>query len=307
VNNETLSIEDVRRIRKPMVWTFQDMWAFCGAEHVSQDRRFVEGYGRDNRPASDTGVDLDRWAWERKRRSWDKPIHIVAPSHWMADCVRQSALMRDWPVTVIANPVDTDNWAPVEKKVARKLLHLPEDVPLLLFGTSGANDSPHKGFDLLLAALECLRGKVNLHLVIFGQIAPKNPVEMGFPVHYMGHLHDDLSMRVAYSAADAVAIPSRVDNLPNVGIEAISCATPVVAFDVCGLPDIVRHRETGYLAEAFDPEDFARGLIWMFEDKQRHEQLCINARQDAVERFSYAVIAKKYSDLYQHVLSGHSN
>jgi glycosyltransferase involved in cell wall biosynthesis len=86
-------------------------------------------------------------------------------------------------------------------------------------------------------------------------------VDLGFPIHYTGHLHDDLSLRALYSTADVMVIPSRQDNLPNTGVEAHACGTPVVAFDIGGLPDIVEHQKTGYLAKAFDTEDLAKGIL----------------------------------------------
>jgi glycosyltransferase involved in cell wall biosynthesis len=302
INNEMMSIKDVAKIKKPLIWTLQDMWAFCGAEHVTEDRRYLEGYSKQNRPNYESGIDINRFTWARKKKVWKTPINIVAPSSWMADRVRSSELMKTWPVTVIANPIDIDRWFPVNKPLARELLCLPVGVPLLLFGTSGANNAPHKGFDLLKKSIKSLVGKLNMHLVIFGEFEPEKLPNFGFPVHYMGYMRDDLTMQVLYSAADIVAIPSRVDNLPNVGIESLACGTPVLAFNTCGLPDIVRHKETGYLASAFDVDDFANGVLWLLEDKDRHALISKNARNDAVERFSYPVIASKYQALYESVI-----
>src|SRR5660398_251756 len=79
VCGEMLSVKDIGRITKPVVWTLHDMWAFCGPEHG--------------------GLDIDRWTWRRKRKAWKRPFHIVTPSRWLADCARESALMHDWPVT----------------------------------------------------------------------------------------------------------------------------------------------------------------------------------------------------------------
>jgi hypothetical protein len=82
---------------------------------------------------------------------------------------------------------------------------LPVDVPLLLFGAMGGGLDPRKGFGLLSGALEYLRGEVPaLELVIFGELAPRNPPDLDFPIHYTGHLHDGLSLRALYSAADAL-------------------------------------------------------------------------------------------------------
>ena len=299
VQNEMLSISDIGRLRKPIVWTLHDMWAFCGAEHIAWDERWRTGYHRDNRPMHESGFDLNRWTWERKRKQWKNPMHIIAPSHWLADCVRKSALMMDWPVSVVANPIDSERWLPVEQKLARKLLNLPEDVPLILFGTSGANSSYHKGFDLLVSALDHLRGTaLGLELIIFGQLTPYNPPDLGFPVHYIGHLHDDVSLRLLYSAADMLVIPSRLDNLPNTGLEAMSCGTPVVAFNTCGLPDIVDHLHTGYLAKAFDSEDLALGIKTIISETYASKKIRLDCRESATTKFNPKTLAKKYKDIY---------
>lgn len=299
VAGETISIADIGQITKPIVWTLHDMWAFCGAEHLSEEFRWREGYRKDNRPDYESGFDLNRWTWERKRKHWHRPMHIITPSHWLARCVRESALMRDWPVSVIPNPIDTERWQPLEQALARELLGLPKDVPLLLFGTFGANSARHKGFDLLQAALQHLRGEMpELQLVVFGQLRPKDPPDLGFPVHYTGHLHDDVSLRLLYSAADAMVIPSRQDNLPNTGVEAHACGTPVVAFDACGLPDIVVHQQTGYLAKAYDATDLAAGIQWVLADTQRHAALCQAARAKALAQWCPAMVAGRYQGVY---------
>lgn len=297
VQGEMLSIANIGRIERPIVWTLHDMWAFCGAEHVAWDERWREGYRRDNRPPHESGFDLNRWTWERKRKHWKRPMQIITPSRWLADCVRESALMRDWPVSVIPNCLDTDRWKPVEQALARELLGLPADVPLIMFGSHGANAAHHKGFDLLTAALEHLRGEIpGLELVVFGQLAPRNPPDLGFPIHYTGHLHDDLSLRALYSAADALVVPSRQDNLPNTAVEAQACGTPVVAFNIGGLPDIVEHQCTGYLAKPFETEDLAVGIRWVLEENLRKQ-----SRELAVERFSKSVVARQYVHHYQSI------
>jgi glycosyltransferase involved in cell wall biosynthesis len=300
INGEMLSVGDIGNIRKPRVWTLHDMWPFCGAEHYTADFRWRDGYVYRNRSSHEKGLDINRWVWRRKLQLWKNPIHIVTPSRWLGSCVRESLLMREWPVSVIPNPIDTNIWQPFDKATARTLLGLPPDVPLLLFGAMGGGRDPRKGFDLLREALIQLRGRVDgMHLAVFGQSAPRVSEDLGFPTRYLGHLNDDLSLRILYSASDVMVIPSRQDNLPNTGVEALACGTPVVAFDTCGLPDIVTHQRTGYLAEAFDPEALAKGIQWVLEDHFRHDTLCINARTDAVSRLSYPAVAEQYLQVYE--------
>lgn len=297
---EMMSIADIGRLRGPVVWTLHDMWGFCGAEHLTEEFRWRDGYTRHNRPAYESGFDLNRWTWQQKLKFWRRPIYIVAPSRWLADCVRHSAIMHDWPVSVVPNPIDTEVWQPIDKMLARRILRLPIEGPLVLFGALGGTRDPNKGFDLLKSALDRLRSEIaGLELVILGQLAPREPLNLGFPIHYAGHLHDGISRCLYYSAADAVVVPSRQDNLPNCGVEAHACGTPVVAFDVCGLPDIIEHGKTGYLVKPYDTEDLARGIQWVLDDAERLTMLGTQSRQAAVARFSFPVVAEQYLQVYK--------
>jgi glycosyltransferase involved in cell wall biosynthesis len=227
-------------------------------------------------------------------------MHIVAPSQWLAECARKSKLMQGWPVSVVNNALDTEVWRPVDKAHARALFGLPKDVPLLLFGALGGTADPRKGFDLLLAALENLRGKIDeLELVVFGQLAPKELIDFGFPVRYVGRLHDDLTLAILYSAVDVMVVPSRQEAFGQTASEAHACGTPVVAFDSGGLTDIVKHLQTGYLAMPFDPASLAEGIIWVLSDRARHASLSVTSRQRALDRFSYPVVAEQYRKIYE--------
>ena len=300
VAREMLSIKDIGSIKKPVVWTFHDMWAFCGAEHVTEDLRWKEGYTMHNRPSYESGFDLNRWVWKRKRRHWKEPMQIVTPSRWLAQCVKTSELMRKWPVSVIPNALDVEKWRPADKLFTRQLLHLPSDVPLLLFGAIDGGGDPNKGFDLLLKALKLLSERIpKIELIVFGQLSPEKPPDLGVPVHYTGHLHDDISLRMLYSAADALVVPSKLEAFGQTASEAHSCATPVIGFKTSGLIDIVDHEATGYLAKAFEPADYAKGVEWVIENSERLEKLGGNARQKAEDNFAYPIVAGRYKEVYE--------
>jgi glycosyltransferase involved in cell wall biosynthesis len=307
INNEMMSITDIGKLQKPVVWTLHDMWAFCGAEHYTQNLRWKEGYSRRNCPPSETGFDLNRWTWRRKVKHWRRPIQVVTPSVWLQKCVKESVLMRDWPVTVVPNTIDTNKWSPIERTLARRLLGLPSDARLLVFVAFGGANDQRKGFDLLANALPYLGLELlGFELVVVGQMAPREPLDLGFPVRYLGHLHDDISLRLTYSAADGVVIPSRCENLPNIGLEANACGTPVIAFNVGGLPELVQQQKTGYLAKPFDLVDLATGIRWVIEDSTRNATLGIAARKRAVEKWSYAVVASAYKAVYEKAVRRHS-
>lgn len=303
-----LSIEDIGRIRKPIVWTMHDMWPFCGAEHYADDApgaRFESGYSRTNRPAGNSGLDVDRWAWNRKRKAWRMPMHIVAPSHWLAECARRSVLMHEWPISVIPNPLNTQIYLPYAQAFSRKAFRLPEDKRLIAFGAIGGGSDPRKGFDMLLAALRQVSvDKRNIACVIFGQSEPKNIPDIGVPIYWMGHLSDDISLALLYSAVDVMVVPSRQENLPQSGTEAQSCGCPVVAFNCTGLPDVVEHRKTGYLAEAYSNTDLAAGIDWVLESDERHLALSKAARERALRLWSPEVVVPQYMKVYQDAIQG---
>jgi glycosyltransferase involved in cell wall biosynthesis len=318
LGDSTISIEEIGCLKMPLVWTLHDQWAFCGAEHytspplageaASSDARFAEAYSPESRPLHETGPDCNRRTWLRKCRAWRYPIQIVCPSTWLADCARRSTLMRHWPITVIPNPIDLSAWAPWDQRHARDILHLPQECPLVLFGAMGGTADPRKGADLLMQALRILRDQLvdtplaGLELVVFGQSPPAQSADLGFPIHYIGRLHDDVSLRLLYTAADVFVIPSRQDNLPNTGLEAHACGTPVVAFRTGGLPDIVSHRVTGALAEPFDPYSLAAEIRWVLESPERLHLLGAVARQRAERLWGPKRVAGLYQQLYRQAL-----
>ena len=133
--------------------------------------------------------------------------------------------------------------------------------------------------------------------MVFGQLAPKAPPPLGFPVHYTGHLHDDLSLRALCSAADVMVVPSRQEAFGQTASEAHACGTPVVAFNTGGLPDIGDDRVTGALADPFDPVSFASCIRWVLEDEQRRRVMGLAAREKAERLWCPARVAASYVEV----------
>lgn len=306
VCGEFLSIEDVGRIRKPLVWTLHDMWAFSGAEHYGTDdseARWRQGYFSNNRPFGHKGLDIDRWVWKRKKRAWRHPIQIVTPSRWLASCVKDSFIMADWPVAVIPNALDCRQFQPWPKIIAREVLGLSPEETLVLYGAMGGASNYIKGWELLQPALSQLASeKYNIQCVIFGQSEPADSPNVGMPLHYVGHLSDDATLALLYSAADVMVAPSRQETLCQTATEAQACGCPVVAFNCTGLQDVVEHRVTGYLATPYNPADLASGIKWVTANKERHARLSSAARERALSLWAPEIIASRYKEIYDAVI-----
>ena len=206
---------------------------------------------------------------------------------------------------MIPNGIDTEVYKPVDKGAARAAYNLPLDKHLILFSAFGATSDKRKGNQFLVQALEKLSRLgwgTNTDLVIIGASKPENPPDLGMKVHYMGQLHDEISQVLLYSAADVVVAPSMQENLSNTVMEALSCGTPVVAFNIGGMPDMIDHQINGYLATPFEPMDLADGMMWVLENVSRRNMLSQRARATVMERYALHAVAMRYSALYQSLL-----
>ena len=301
-----LSLKEIAAVRNPVVWTLRDMWPFCGAEHYAPEdpsARWRNGYRRGNRIAGDRGVDIDRMVWRRKHVLWREPVHLVALSRWLADCAQSSALMHDWPIRVIPNALDTACFRPWPKELARQMLALPLERPIVLFGAIGGTRDVRKGWDLLLQALpRVTAAHPAVYSVVFGQSAASPHATSSLPIHYLGQLHDDLSLALTYSAADVMVVPSRQEAFGKTASEAQGCGCPVVAFAGTGLVDVIDHQHTGFLAKRGDPVDLGAGIAWVISDETRRRHLGVEARKRAIRLWSQSVIAEQYVELYEDVM-----
>jgi glycosyltransferase involved in cell wall biosynthesis len=121
-------------------------------------------------------------------------------------------------------------------------------------------------------------------------------------VHYMGRLHDDISLAVLYSAADVMVVPSIRESFGQTASEAMACGTPVVAFGATGLLDIVDHKINGYLASPYESDDLENGIAWVLSlDDVGYKSLSSNARDKAEKAFSIELMARKYISLFRNI------
>jgi len=300
IQREFLSVKDIGKINKPIVWTFHDMWGICGCEHYTEEFRWKEGYFKNNRPSYESGIDLNRWNWERKKKFWKKPFQIVTASNWQTNCVKESALMGQWPVSTIPNPLDLDFWKPLDKDTSRKKFNLPRDVFLILFG---AGTEHRKGFELLILSLKHLKKNSKskskkIELVIFGPHKNKILDNSLFPVHYLGDLdYSDSKLKTIYCAVDALVTPTRQESFGLTAAEAQACGTPVISFGVGGLLDIIDHKQTGYLAKPFDVIDLSEGILWVLS-QNKNKKLSRRSRINALSKFSEDKISFSYMKIY---------
>ena len=293
-----MQLESLAKFQKPIVLTLHDLWPLTGGCHYTEGcDRYQTGCGQCPQLGSSRNLDLSSWIWQRKAKAWrNLDLTVVALSQWVADCVQKSPILQKYPLRLIPNGLDPAQYHPVDKIVAKQLLGLDPDRRVIAFGALQASSDRRKGFPFLEQILQQLRQTPwgdQIELLIFGASQTPTSPRFPLPTRYLGHLSDDLSLRLVYSAADVFLAPSLEDNLPNTVLEAIACGTPCIAFRIGGMPDLIQHKVNGYLAEPFVIEDFVQGIQWVLAN-----QTTLALSPQGRERFTLESQAQAYRQLF---------
>lgn len=304
INRGFVSIKSLSRFKVPTVWTMHDMWSFTGGCHYDEEcGRYKTGCGQCPILGSNHSADLSSRVINQKKKYWEKAnITMVAPSRWLENCAKESAVFKNNRVEHIPVGMDLEVFTPIDKTEARKELFLPLDKKLVLFGAVNAVDDKRKGFKYLLEALKLLAEfKDKIELVVFGSSCSEEIKNSDLKAHFLGNIYDNRKMSLVYSATDVFVAPSLQDNMPATVMESFACGTPVVAFNVGGMPDMLEHQKNGYLARPFESGDLAIGIKWVIGEAD-YPALAQRSRKKMEEEFDIKNIAGHYIDLYKNIL-----
>ncbi|WP_442937374.1 MULTISPECIES: glycosyltransferase family 4 protein [unclassified Nostoc] len=292
---------------KPAVFTLHDMWAFTGHCIYSYDcTRWKFGCGKCPYPKSYPSIQMDNTALEWKLKKWtysNSNLTIVTPSRWLTNLAQQS-ILNCFPIHYIPYGIDTEAYKPLDTEKCRSVLGIPTNKKVLMFGAQSVSDR-RKGSDLLLQSLSKLPASLKSEIVVLilgnnGDVIAK---EAGIDSLYLGYVTNDRLKSMAYSAADLFIFPTRADNLPLVLQESMACGTPMISFNVGGIPDLVRPNITGYLAEPEKTDSFSEGIINLLEDNTLRSEMKKNCREIAIKEYALDIQARKYIDIYQSRIS----
>ena len=104
------------------------------------------------------------------------------------------------------------------------------------------------------------------------------------------------------NAADVFLIPSQSESFGLAALEAMSCGIPVVSSSVGGLPELIRHNETGFIAEIGDISRMSKYVIDLLTNERKYKLFSQNSRKRAVEVFDKSNVVPMYEDLYNKIL-----
>jgi N-acetyl-alpha-D-glucosaminyl L-malate synthase BshA len=106
------------------------------------------------------------------------------------------------------------------------------------------------------------------------------------------------------TAADLFLIPSQSESFGLAALEAMACGLPVISSSVGGLPELIKHSETGFIAEIGDIERMAKYTIDLLKNERKYRLFAESARKRAVELFDKNQIIPQYEAFYEKILPG---
>jgi len=307
VNQGMLSLKTIKKILqsgKPVVWTMHDMWPATAICHYAGTcKAFQTQCKKCPFLGKRSENDLSARVWARKLATYNAGfIQFVTCSRWLEGLVKQSQLLKKHAITSIPNTINTNVFRKTDKQEARKTFGLPADKRILLF-VSQRVTVERKGMRYFIEALQQLTQqhpeiKDNTCVAILGGNADEI-VENDFPLQAfpLGYIEDEHKIVSAYNAADCFVLPSLEDNLPNTIMEALACGVPCVGFKVGGIPEMIDHRQNGYVAEYRNATDLANGIYWTLFDADA-EALSHAAIKKVNTSYSQQSVALKYIEVY---------
>lgn len=306
INQGFLSLKNIRQLAelgKPIVWTMHDMWP-CTA--ICHHARECVNYQTTCKIcfflAYSSEKDLSTKVFLQKQKLYNHAnIAFVACSNWLLKQAQQSVLLAKHVVAQIPNTLNNRIFTPLDKTDCRKAFGLPEDKKLILFSAVNISDY-RKGFDYLADAIRLLLDKKDeIELVVTGNTKQINFPELPFKINYLSYIGNENDMAKVYNAINLYVTPSLEENLPNTIMEAMSCSTPCVGFDVGGIPEMIDHKTNGYVASYKSIDDLAAGIRWVLFEADYNE-LSEQARQKVLKTYSEKLVVGKYSSLYEQTL-----
>jgi len=312
VNHGFLSIKGLKKIfdlKKPVIWTFHDMWVFTGGCHYALEcSNYKLACGECPYLRNPGSRDLSHKVWMKKIKILEnQSITIITSSKWLKECASSSSLLKGKDIRAIPIPIDHHKYIPSDKKKAKEKLKLNQEKKYILFGAANVGNIL-KGFPFFLEALKKIIKTSDIHnrleVLLYGKSTPELISLLPLITNDFGFIESEDKKISLYNAADVFVIPSLQDNLPNTIMESFACGTPVVGFNSGGIVEMIDHKKNGYLAEYKSSDDLAYGIKWVIEN-ENYKKLSDHARQKVLDEYSEEIVAEKYKQVYEELLHIH--
>jgi glycosyltransferase involved in cell wall biosynthesis len=289
-----------KNCRKNIIWTLHDMNPFTGGCHHSDGcMRFINECNTCPQIKDTIDEDIAGKMLDLKKNLFDgidaKQISIVTPSNWLGNLSQSSRLFKKFKHNNFYNISDTNNFIKLNKYECRKELGLPIEKKIILFVAHNINN-PRKGINYLLDAKKGLENYEILYCSV-GHLA-ENFKEKKLFIQ-LGYVGEAKKMAQIYNAADVFILPSIGENFPNTITESLLCGTPVIAFNVGGIPEQI-DESNGIIVSKISSQCLTKAMNYFFENIEKYNSLDIS--KAAKQKYNQDKIIAQHIDLYKKMI-----
>lgn len=250
-----------------------------------------------------TLVGLDRSYLPITRYSIEQSDGVTAISNYLRDRTQRIFDVKN-RIEVIYNSVNCDVYSRNETIAAEMRAEYAPNGQRVLVHLS--NFRPVKRLTDVIEIFDRVHKQIPSRLLLIGDGPDRSVAEW---LAVQKGIHDDVlflgkqdQVYEKLSIADIMLLPSELESFGLAALEAMACEVVPISTRAGGVPEVVDHGVSGYLADVGDVDTMARYAIDLLSNEQRLREMAKKARAVAMERFCATKIVKQYEDFYQRVL-----
>lgn len=255
---------------KPIIVFLHDMWIITGGCNYSLGcKRFMTGCENCGLFKNGATTSEDNLIKKISMFSNRKNVLFMTPSEWMKGCAENSLVTQKCKICHVPNYVDDNVFKPIDKRMARSILNLPQDKILITFGCQSGVRNKLKGWEYMIQAINMLPYEKDMvNIVIYGSdYNAETEKSIKYPIHFLGPIWDEHKLMLICNSSSLFVSPSLGESFGLTLLENTLCNTPVVSFDNTAIPEIVKTGKNGYLAKNKDVDDLAKSIEWTLSQK----------------------------------------
>jgi glycosyltransferase involved in cell wall biosynthesis len=213
----------------------------------------------------------------------------------LAKQAAESQMLKDSKIYTIPNPVDCGLFSPGDKRSARNIFEISDDV--FVIGCSAANlNDPMKNIKAIIDGVAILQSQFPSKEIQILAVGDGGLESRNVKVQTTGLIRTPGRMVEAYRAMDIFVSTSLSENFPMTLVEAAAVGVPVVCLNIGGMPEIVINGDSGRVLDSTD--DLPNVLTELLSSVSERQKMASNARTLALSQFDLPKVLKKYAEVY---------
>ena len=290
INGEMLSLNDILKIKKPLIWTFHDLWPVLPTQHV-YNKKIMQP--------------IKKTKWEnffllkKKKIFKSKKISIVCPSYFIKNQLPEWVFNKNQMIKVIPNTIDFKTWHVKDRLISQKKINLPNKYKILTFHLSGKNDDFIKGTDIFIKILKHFKNRNDVKFLLFGS-KRKEISRLSNNIYNFSFVKNNLDLLNIYNSSDLVISTSRFESFGQVMLEASSCGVPCIAYVNTAVKEVISNNKN-ILVKKVDSKEYIKKIEKFLVTSNLRKRKKVN--KILFTKFNHNKVADSYVKYYKETIN----